>query len=201
MGKCEMKTLWRAGIRVKMGIPSFTFLRVGHQGPWRRRRRRYIGNIINNQLFLGGITMDFRRRANRMSNYDYSEDGLYFVTVCTYERRALLGEVINTDYQTGAYVRLTEEGVLVNAAICRLPEVFDGIKIHHFVVMPNHIHLLIELKGASISLSSILNYYKGYVTRRCGRTIWQKSFYDHVVRNEKEYRRIWEYICRIACPV
>ena len=91
-------------------------------------------------------------------------------------------------------MELTEIGRLTDAAIQRLPVVFDGVTILNRVVMPNHLHLLIELHDATIPLSSVINYFKGYVTRRIGSRLWQKSFYDHIIRDETDYRRIWEYI-------
>ena len=138
--------------------------------------------------------MDFRRKTNRFPCYDYSENGIYFVTICVEDRSPVFGEIINIDPSRGAYVQLSEEGNLVNSAILRLPEIFNGVKIHNDVIMPNHLHLLIGLNDSTVSLSSIINYFKGYVTRRSKRKIWQKSFYDHIIRDENDFLRIWEYI-------
>ena len=94
----------------------------------------------------------------------------------------------------GACVVLSKTGIQVQSAIKELPDVFPEITVHAFVVMPNHLHMLIELGDSAKSLSSIVNYFKGHVTRRTNRGIWQKSFYDHVVRDEKDYLRILKYI-------
>ena len=138
--------------------------------------------------------MHFQRKQNRMPHFDYSSNGIYFVTICTENKKCILGDVINTDFVEGATVQLTETGRLVQNTIGRLPDAFPGINIHNYVVMPNHLHLLIELQNAGTSLSSMMNYLKGYVTHRATGRIWQKSFYDHVIRDEKDYQTIWQYI-------
>ena len=102
--------------------------------------------------------------------------------------------VINADMREGATVLLTETGALVQDSIVRLPDVFTGVSIHNSVIMPNHLHLLLELHEATTSLSYMMNYLKGYVTRRVHGEIWQKSFYEHIVRSEEDYRKIWQYI-------
>lgn len=138
--------------------------------------------------------MDFRRKPNRMPHYDYAANGIYFVTICTENQSCRLGTVRDTDLMQGAYVEYSQTGDLVNAAIVRLPQVFSGVMLHNFTIMPNHIHLLVELRDTTVTLSHMVNYLKGYVTRRSQEKVWQKSFYDHVVRNEKDYRIIWQYI-------
>ena len=60
--------------------------------------------------------------------------------------------------------------------------------------MPNHVHLLVQLYKAQVSTSSLMNYFKDHVTRLAQKHIWQKSFFDHVVRNEADMQRIWKYI-------
>ncbi len=138
--------------------------------------------------------MYFQRKQNRMPHFDYSSNGIYFVTICTENKACILGKVVNTDIVKGAMVRLTETGQLVQYTIGRLPTVFPGVNIHNYVVMPNHLHLLIELHDTIPSLSSMINYLKGYVTHRASGRIWQKSFFDHVIRDEKDYQTIWQYI-------
>ena len=61
--------------------------------------------------------------------------------------------------------------------------------------MPNHIHMIVIIdKATSISIPRVIKQYKEYITKQIGESIWQKSYYDHIIRNEKDYLRIWEYI-------
>jgi len=138
--------------------------------------------------------VDFRRRRNRLQRYDYASKGLYFVTICAQGYRCIFGNVVVGDMYEGTSVRLTETGALVSGTVEGIALVFSGVNIHKYVVMPNHIHILLELEGESKPLSVIINYIKGYVTRRAKGPVWQKSFHDHIVRNEQDYRMIWAYI-------
>ena len=138
--------------------------------------------------------MDFKRKPNRLVSFDYSSKGVYFVTVCVENRICRLGKIIYTDPVDGAQMHLSEEGQLVNETICYLPNIFPSVIIHNHIVMPNHLHLLIELQNTDVSLSHVLNYFKGYVTRRTQGHMWQKSFHDHIVRDENDFMNIWRYI-------
>ena len=91
-------------------------------------------------------------------------------------------------------------------AICRIPECYPTVSVAHFVIMPNHVHLLLEIAGtedgrpmAAPTISTVINQMKGAVSRRAGNSIWQKGFYDHVVRGKDDYLEIWNYIENNPC--
>ena len=78
--------------------------------------------------------------------------------------------------------------------IREIPVRYPSVKLQQFVVMPNHIHLLLLLEDGSPSISTIINQMKGAATKRIGRSVWQKLFHDHIVRDEHEFLEIWQYI-------
>ena len=132
-----------------------------------------------------------KRKLPRLSGWDYSAENYYFVTVCTHHKRCLFGSVCD-------FSRL---GKLAETELLRIPERFPGVRIDKYVVMPNHIHAIVVLgcDGAERSrplptLSTVVGLYKSGVSRLAGEPIWQKSFYDHIIRNEESYLEIWRYI-------
>lgn len=71
----------------------------------------------------------------------------------------------------------------------------NGVYLNHYVIMPNHIHMIIELdNGTTTSLSTIVGLLKSGISREIGFSVWQRSFHDHIIRNETDYKNIWNYI-------
>jgi len=143
--------------------------------------------------------MDYKptRKINRLENYDYSQNGAYFITICTKDHSALFGKII-----VGANcvrLELSEIGLTVDSEIPRLPDIYEGIVVSSHVVMPNHIHMIIEIENTgrtkfAPTISRIIKQFKGAITKLIGFSPWQKSFHDHVIRNQEDYNRIAEYI-------
>jgi len=130
------------------------------------------------------------RKNIRLKNYDYSKEGMYFLTICTKNRVEILGEIKELNK-----IELTEEGVIVEKYIKTIVDVFKNIIIDDYIIMPNHIHIIIVIKDKeTVTISRIIKQYKMYVSKKIGYSIWQKSFYEHIIRNEKEYYKIKEYI-------
>ena len=156
------------------------------------------------------------RRSLRLPGYDYKTPGAYFVTIVTHERRSLFGRV--ADYS----VKLSTMGVIAQELWLEIPRHFSRARLDAFVVMPNHVHGLIILTwspevGARHavpppraeafgqprpgSLPTIIRSYKSAVTRRInllsqtpGKPVWQRNYWEHVIRNEAALSRIREYI-------
>ena len=138
------------------------------------------------------------RKKLRLRGYDYASAGYYFVTICIKDRHELLGHVVGATVPGRPHTKLTELGALVDSAISYYSvnnlAVFDK-----YVIMPNHIHMIIAIpkdtgdRGRS-PLQQIVRNLKSYVTRMAGFSPWQKSFHDHIIRDEAEYLRIWKYI-------
>lgn len=130
-----------------------------------------------------------KRKNPRMKNYDYTTPGYYFVTICTHEKKCLFGHP----------QQLNQLGHAAMQALEEIPKHFPGVQIDKCVVMPNHVHAIIILTEHAVHLSTVIGSYKSYVTKQAGKlyssqTIWQASFHDHVIRDQKGYEHIWMYI-------
>ena len=216
------------------------------------------------------------RKPNRLQNYDYSQNGAYFVTMCIKDRHEILGNIVGTSVvgatvpgrplarittpyartttshtgiinphtgistphtgTTTPYMELSDIGKIVDEAIKYYIENIDGIVFDKYVIMPNHIHAIIVIlpktesgdRGSQTGnqesemgghepktgghgsetgghgsetgdrgrspLQYIVRNLKSYVTKKIGFSPWQKSFHDHIIRNEQDYNRIAEYI-------
>jgi putative transposase len=139
-----------------------------------------------------------RKRA-RLSTFNYSNGGYYFVTICAHERKCLFGEIIDG-------VMLPNScGQMVTSVWMEIPQRFNQAILDSFIVMPNHIHGILVLE-TGLSLSRVIQVFKSICTNeyirgvqkqrweKFDQSIWQKSFYDHVIRNDQDLLRIQEYI-------
>ncbi len=146
-----------------------------------------------------------KRKQIRLPAYDYSTPGAYFVTVCTADRRCILstisvGAAISRP-PTDELVQLTTYGKIVELAISNIPECYPQISVDNYVIMPNHVHLLLQINTdesgrliAAPTLSTVIGQMKRWASKRAGEGLWQKSFHEHVIRNDEDYSAIWEYI-------
>ncbi len=146
------------------------------------------------------------RKSNRLRNYNYSQNGYYFVTICTKERKEFFGRVEEEKMNLNHY------GEIVNQCWYELPKHYLNCSLDSFVIMPNHIHGIIVIDNEKIvgnglkpfpthGLSEIIRGFKTFSSRRINEMIkegdnfqWQKSFYDHVIRNEKSLTNLRQYI-------
>jgi REP element-mobilizing transposase RayT len=150
-----------------------------------------------------------QKKRNRLAGYDYSQDGYYFITVVTKDRIELLSN-LNVDH-----IELTPRGTICSEIINNIPEFYNGVNIDESVIMPNHIHIILTINRAGNVkpgneflnenpdryglLSKIVKAFKHECKKQCKQRYidpieWQKSFYDHVIRNEKAYLRLKEYV-------
>jgi putative transposase len=137
------------------------------------------------------------RKPNRLEGYDYSLNGAYFVTICAKDRTEIFSHITESAIQGRPQVRLTEIGKCVYETI--LAASHGDVTIDRYVIMPNHIHMIVVIhaetgdRGRS-PLQIIVRNIKSFVTKQIGYSPWQKSFHDHIIRNEKDHVRIAEYI-------
>ena len=146
------------------------------------------------------------RKLPRLRNCDYSAPGAYFITICTHEKKCLFGRIPPNAEGAEVNVLLSPIGEIVKACIIDLPSHYTNVSVDHWVIMPNHIHILIQIreeKGCQarcFDIPNIIGKYKASVTRRVGKDLlfreklWQSSFFAHVVRGQEDYSRIWNYI-------
>mgnify|MGYP005774776003 CR=1 FL=1 len=157
------------------------------------------------------------RKLIRLQGYDYAQNGVYFITVCSHNRVHWLGEIV------GAHLCVRPEipkdaiapDKMVEKWLLEIEHKYINTKILKYVIMPNHIHFLIwnpgtddTKTGAHIGapLQEIMKWFKTQTTNEYIRGvkrgwypafdqhIWQRSYYDHIVRSRAEYRQIWQYI-------
>ena len=137
------------------------------------------------------------RKSIRLPEYDYSAAGAYFLTLCVKDRRPVFWERRGELCSPGT---LSDAGKTVEAELQRLDSVYEAVHLDKYCIMPDHIHMILFLDGDggrtqfAPTISRIVKQFKGAVTKRIGCSIWQRSFYEHVIRNEQDYLETWEYI-------
>ena len=146
------------------------------------------------------------RKRQRLGGYDYSQNGCYFVTFCTRNRKNLLSTVGKGLALSAPGIVLSEIGQILNSEIESIPFRFSCTVVEKYVIMPNHVHLLLSIHdtaGASPrpTVSQIIGACKSMTTRLAniadhqpGRKIFQSSFYDEIIRNDTHFLNIWQYI-------
>ena len=187
------------------------------------------------------------RRSVRLKDYDYSQAGLYFVTICVQNKVSLFGNIINGE------IKLNDAGVIVEKEWLKLPQRYNNIQLHEYVIMPNHFHAIIQIinpVGATLvvaqhdtfaqndafaqndtfaqndikmqqfpnqgqpqgiaptgkTIGDIIGGFKSNVTVEYIRGVksfdwhpfnnrlWQRNYYEHIIRNEESYYKIVDYI-------
>jgi len=162
------------------------------------------------EIAMADDNVDRQRRSIRLAHYDYSQDGAYFLTLCVHDRACLFGEVVD------GVMFLNELGQMVTSDWLRSPVIRPQIVLDEFVVMPNHFHAIVtvEISGRGVlpyahprfqsqsqSLGAIVRGFKSATTTLInamrnfpGAPVWQRNYYEHVIRNESELTRIRDYI-------
>ena len=151
------------------------------------------------------------RRSIRVKGYDYSSEGAYYVTIVAYHRDCIFGEIKDEE------VHLNDFGNIADKCWREIPNHFRNVELGAYVIMPNHMHGIIMIndnrrgtiyraptqeqfqKPVSGSIPTIIRTYKAAVTRRIGREhnatgIWQRNYYEHIVRDEKDLQNKTDYI-------
>ena len=142
-----------------------------------------------------------RKKPNRLPDYDYSQNGAYFITICTKDRKHLLSRIaVGTSIARPPAVQLTRIGKLAETAILAIPDRYPGVFVDHYVIMPNHVHLILRLDAESgrpmvvPTVGRILQQMKGWVTKQANQPVWQSRYYDHVIRDDYDYLIKYQYI-------
>ncbi len=148
-----------------------------------------------------------KRKRNRLEHYDYSSSGAYFITICTKDRKnifwnknqpSFVGEDIILPFDS---IQLSPYGKIVEEAIKAIPKYYKSIELLQYVVMPNHVHMILfipyndgRMISSPTSILTAVGQMKRYVSKKIGEAIWQKSFHDHVIRDQNDYEKIAKYI-------
>ncbi len=141
------------------------------------------------------------RKINRLAAYDYSQGGVYFVTICTQDRHQILSDIVGDGVPVPKPV-----GEIAEEYLHKIPEKYPSVSIDQYVIMPDHIHILLDICSGgtgnpSPTIGKVIGWYKYHVTKCAnlifdcaGKRIFQRSYYDHVVRNQADYDETWQYI-------
>ena len=184
-----------------------------------------------------------KRKQIRLPDYDYSAPGAYFVTACTHEKRCILSTITVGDGVLDVpCVRLSPYGKIVEETLREIVNTYSWLSLDRYVIMPNHIHLLLRIRGngpsrtpaptretgtgpsgtpaptreagtgpsgtpaptretgtgpsvpANAALPRLISTLKRFTNKKCGTELWQRSYHEHVIRGEDDYRMILDYI-------
>ncbi len=161
--------------------------------------------------------MLLHRKPTRLPNYDYNQNGCYFITICTKDRQCLLSSVAGGRPHVGAddlgspHIELKRCGKIVEENILRMNQIYAEMNVDHFVIMPNHVHLLLDsfgdfqgapgssqgAPGSSPPTNHISKYvaaFKKFTEKEASICLWQRGFYDHIIRDEDDYLDHIQYI-------
>lgn len=157
------------------------------------------------------------RRSIRLKDYDYTQPGAYLVTLVAYNRECVFGEIVNGEMQ------LNQVGKIADQEWRSQAQHFPNLRLDAFVIMPNHIHAILVITDsencgnkathpddliersphqsrphgpARGSLGAYIGQFKSRLTKRLGLmgNVWQRNYYEHIIRNEVEHARILAYI-------
>ena len=147
-----------------------------------------------------------RRKPTRLCGFDYNKVGAYFITICTKDRACILSRVVGVDVLGDpSAVELLPCGMVANKYIAQIDGVYANIHIEKYVIMPNHIHMLIcvsengsprtstPTKQTAV-IPNFVSTLKRFCNKECGESIWQRGFHDHIIRNRKDYEEHLRYI-------
>ena len=128
-----------------------------------------------------------KRKQNRIPDYNYAAAGAYYITFCTRGRNCVLRDEKKN---------LTEEGRNISEAIEAISEKYEYIRADRYIVMPDHVHVILEIDSweNKVSIETVINQTKRRASLKSGYSLWQKGYYEHVVRDSDDYRRICEYM-------
>ena len=137
-----------------------------------------------------------------MKDFDYSTNGMYFVTVCTHNKAKILCNIVGEGLCALPQANLTDIGRYVDNSIKHIhdnTDIYKNVFIEKHVIMPNHIHLLVFIKNetggdGTPPLQNVIGAIKSYTTICYGKKLWQRSFHDHIVRDHDDYKKIYNYI-------
>ena len=144
-----------------------------------------------------------KRKPTRLKDFDYSQNGYYFITICTYQKQKALGNIVGEGFPLP---QLTQQGKIVEKYILSVNKKYPCVAVNKFVIMPNHIHIILCVGNngrgnPSPTISNVVGWLKYNATKQInlidgntGNQIFQRSFHDHIIRGENDYLKIWNYI-------
>jgi putative transposase len=145
----------------------------------------------------------YHRQSIRLNGYDYSTSGAYFITICTHDREYLFGDIVNEKIELNIF------GEIARSHWQQLSQHHPNIIMDESIVMPNHLHGIIILESSTVGTKSISEIIRGFKTFSAkainkerglrGVPVWQRTYYDRIIRNELELDRVRQYIINNPC--
>ena len=155
-----------------------------------------------------------KRKTPRYQYCDYNSEGEYFITICTQNRRCILSRVVGTGVLDCPQTELTSYGKIADKYIKQLNDFYDYLSVEEYVIMPNHVHILLWVKEnkniirngqsgtpvptnverANSVCSQFVSTFKRFCNREYGENIWQSRFNDHIIRNREDHEEHIKYI-------
>ena len=145
----------------------------------------------------------YHRRSIRLKGYDYSKEGLYFITICTQHHKCFFGKIVN------GKMHLNAAGKMIEIEWLKLCKRFSNIILHKYVIMPNHFHAILEIDTSTgKTIGDMMKAFKSITTvkyidgvknnnwPRFNGKLWQRSFWEYIIRTEKAYQNISNYIIK-----
>lgn len=146
------------------------------------------------------------RKPNRLAEFDYSTYGAYFITICTQNKECILSKIVGDGAHDVPKNILTEYGKIAEKYIISGNKV-PNITVKNYVIMPNHIHMILMIDNNNFNsgmsktpsptnqiIPHFISTFKRFCHADMGGKFFQRSYHDRIIRNEKEYLKIWEYI-------
>jgi len=143
------------------------------------------------------------RKRLRLEGHNYSSNGAYFLTYCVKNGHEMLGQIVGRGDPDAPCMQLSEYGVIAQKYIEQIESHYEGVNVDKYVVMTNHIHIIIVNRdsGASGSprptnalIPNIMKAFKRLTNKEYGFDMWHTSYHDHIIRDQKDYETKWRYI-------
>lgn len=148
-----------------------------------------------------------KRKRNRLKEYNYSQNGVYFLTICTKDKKCVLGRIVGDGDPDVPHTVLSEYGKITEKYIQSVKQAYKHISVMNYAIMPNHIHLIVMLysddnifrdsntdRPSNDDIPVMISALKKLINKEIGFNIWQRSYHDHIIRNESSFQNIWDYV-------
>ena len=156
-----------------------------------------------------------KRKTPRHHSFDYNSAGVYFITICTQDRRCILSRIVvgtgvpdcpSKDVIACPQLELSTYGKIADKYIKQLNEFYHHLSVEHYVIMPNHIHLIIKIAetdgtsgrpsptGVNAKIPAFIGTFKRFTNKARDCDLWQRSYYDHIIRDETDFIQKINYI-------
>ena len=163
--------------------------------------------------------MEFKNRKTiRLYEYDYNINSYYFITICVQDKKCILSKIVGDGVLDVPQTILLDYGKIAEQQILEINKTYNHINIENYVIMPNHIHLIVNIKTDDDGISSngtprmlfsgtsrtpsptnsaiprLVSTFKRFCNKKYHCNIWQRAYYDHIIRDREDYINHLEYI-------